>query len=83
MSGSSAAKGKGKEDWIGWGVRGIAVSPLPSVAKRCQLPLAAWTGLTSRFRRLRLPFSTPLHSHSTIATSSSPRSSSPQPWNGD
>ena len=26
LAGSSVAKGKGKEDWIGWGVRGISVS---------------------------------------------------------
>ena len=26
LSGSSSAKGKGKEDWIGWGVRSISVS---------------------------------------------------------
>lgn len=26
MSSSSSAKGKGKEDWIGWGVRSLSVS---------------------------------------------------------
>ena len=26
LSGSSTAKGKGKEDWIGWGVRSLSVS---------------------------------------------------------
>lgn len=26
LAGSSSVKGKGKEDWIGWGIRSIAVS---------------------------------------------------------
>lgn len=26
LAGSSASKGKGREDWVGWGVRSVSVS---------------------------------------------------------
>lgn len=28
LSGNSAAKGKGREDWVGWGLRAISVRPV-------------------------------------------------------
>jgi len=55
-------KGKAKEEWIGWGVKSISVSPVRSALltkDRCRLPELAFS--TSRVHQPKLDIHHPLN----------------------
>lgn len=73
LSGSSASKGKGREDWVGWGIRAVSVRAISRHPAQ---------SLTAAFRLPWRSSMRPLY-QSTTRTSSHPPSSSRPPWNGD